>query len=85
MTELDLPRDLRWRCRRGMRELDTLLTHWLHEHWPEATDELRSAFRVLLEVEDDRLWDWLTGRDRPESGVLAEIVDDIRRAATSSD
>lgn len=85
MTEAELPRDLKWRCRRGMRELDTLLARWLETCWLDASEDLRDAFRILLQTEDDQLWDWLAGRSRPETGALREIVDDIRLATTKSD
>lgn len=79
------PRNLQWRCRRGMRELDTLLTRWLEQRWPEAGGELREGFKRLLEAEDDQLWDWLLGRTLPESRALAQIVDDIRRTSVVGD
>lgn len=71
------PSKLRWRCRRGMQELDVMLGDWLEQCWPEADEERRKAFDRLLEIEDDRLWDWLLGRSRPEPG-LEDIVEAIR-------
>lgn len=70
---------LRWRCRRGMQELDVMLGHWLERSWPEATDPLRKDFAALLELEDDTLWDWLSGRVQPEP-AFAAIVHVIRDA-----
>ncbi|WP_376691021.1 FAD assembly factor SdhE [Wenzhouxiangella sp. EGI_FJ10409] len=71
------PARLRWRCRRGMQELDVMLGGWLEQCWPAAGSAHREAFERLLEIEDDRLWDWLLGRSCPESG-LEEIVREIR-------
>lgn len=68
---------LRWRCRRGMRELDVLLERWLQRHWPNATPDRRQAFEALLECEDDRLWAWLTGREHPGTLALAALVDEL--------
>lgn len=68
---------LRWRCRRGMRELDVLLERWLARRWPEAGPADRERFEKLLACEDDALWDWCTGRSRPEDPELAAIVDQI--------
>ena len=73
----DLHRKLRWRCRRGMQELDVMLLRWLEQGWPEADEAQRRAFARLLELEDDLLWDWLGGQIRPDDG-LAVIVDEIR-------
>lgn len=68
---------LRWRCRRGMRELDTLLERWLAERWPQADPSDRACFDRLLDCEDDQLWDWCMGRSRPDDPGLADIVDQV--------
>lgn len=54
-----------------------MLGGWLEDCWGQADADQRAAFDRLLEIEDDRLWDWLLGRSRPEAG-LEEIVGDIR-------
>ncbi len=48
-------RRLRWRCRRGMRELDVLLAGYLDRCWPSAPADQRAAFRALLELPDPEL------------------------------
>ena len=78
MTENSVPRALRWRCRRGMRELDSLLGNWLETRWEDADANLRSGFEALVREEDDQLWDWLLGRSRPQGEDLQAVVDDIR-------
>jgi antitoxin CptB len=69
---------LRWRCRRGMRELDQLLGWYLDERYAAAPAERRSAFVELLEQPDPELWSWLIGRQAPERGEWRTIVDEIR-------
>lgn len=71
------PSRLRWRCRRGMQELDVMLGRWLESGWVEADEPRREAFERLIECEDDRLWDWLTDRGEPPESMTA-IVADIR-------
>ena len=71
-------RVLRWRCRRGMRELDVVLTGWLDGQWAGATEEERRAFARLLEHEDDRLLAWLVGRSTPPQQDLKRIVEVLR-------
>ena len=73
------PRALRWRCRRGMRELDQLLLRWLERDWPQATDAERGVFRQLLDCEDDTLWHWCMGLSRPADPELAALVQTIIR------
>ncbi len=77
MSDAAVPSRLRWRCRRGMQELDILLGRWLESCWARSGSDLRQAFEALLECEDDVIWDWLMGRAEPDA-VLAQIVEEIR-------
>jgi antitoxin CptB len=75
---------LRWRCRRGMRELDVLLERCIDAG---ALDEpaAQGAFERLLELPDPLLADCLLHGNDPPRG-LEEIVERIRanaRAATA--
>ena len=76
---------LRWRCRRGMRELDVLLSGWLDRRFEQSSAEQQSAFIALLECEDDQLWDWLSGRATPDQTQLAELVRILRKDDLASD
>lgn len=70
---------LRWRCRRGMRELDLLLESWLDRGWPAADAGRRRAFDRLLDETDPQLAAWLLGGLRPADGALAGLIDEIVR------
>ena len=50
-------RRLRWRTRRGTRELDALFGSWLDESFASADEATRRAFDELLDVQDPDLWD----------------------------
>ncbi len=65
---------LRWRCRRGMRELDQLMLRYLDTRWPIADDAERKLFLQLLDCEDDKLWRWFMGLERPEEQSIDAIV-----------
>ncbi len=69
---------LRWRCRRGTRELDALFGDWLERCYPDADAAARLAFAELLDAQDPDLWDWVMGRSRPARKDWAAIIDDIR-------
>ena len=69
---------LRWRCRRGMRERDMLMTGWLDDHYASAGAGERAAFEQLLETPDPLLLAWLTGRERPTEPALGRLIDVIR-------
>jgi antitoxin CptB len=68
---------LRWRCRRGMRELDQLMLRFLDQRWPMADDSERKLFLQLLDCEDDMLWRWFMGRERPKDENLAAFISRI--------
>lgn len=72
-----VPGRLRWRCRRGMKELDLLLQRWLTTSWAGATATERAAFERLLERQDPQLVAWVFGRERPADPELASLVDAI--------
>jgi antitoxin CptB len=65
---------LRWRCRRGMRELDLLLTRYVEEEFPTAAPEQQEAFRRLLEMQDPVIHAYFLGREAPADGVLAAVI-----------
>ena len=69
---------LRWRCRRGMRELDQLFGRYLDRVWRSASERERGVFLRLLEIEDDKLWHWFMGHDTPTDAELAPLVERIR-------
>ena len=71
-------RRLRWRCRRGMRELDQLLERYLDQRWAAASESERGAFLRLLDCEDDRLWRWFMGYEACPDAELSELIARIR-------
>lgn len=76
MSDSDDPeiKRLRWRCRRGMRELDQLMLRYLDQRWPIADDNERKLFLQLLDCEDDKLWRWFMGLERSEDESIHAIV-----------
>lgn len=71
---------LRWQCRRGMLELDEILSRYLERCYvgAEAADQL--AFRRLLAVEDPVLNAWLLGGVAPADPTFVRIVTLVRSA-----
>ncbi|WP_222564644.1 succinate dehydrogenase assembly factor 2 [Novilysobacter antarcticus] len=76
--EVELRR-LRWKCRRGMRELDQLFGRYLDRKWRQASVVERAVFLRLLECEDDKLWHWFMGHEVPPDAELATLVSAIRQ------
>jgi antitoxin CptB len=80
--EVELRR-LRWRCRRGMRELDQLLERWLERGWAQSSEDERGVFLRLLDCEDDRLWRWFMGFEHADDAALDSLVQRIRNLPAS--
>ena len=72
---------LRWRCRRGMRELDVLLTRYVDEEYRTAAPEQQEAFRRLLDIQDPVLHAYFLGRLTPPDPVLATLIARIAAGA----
>lgn len=74
-------RRLRWRCRRGMLELDLMLQRYLEQQGPNPDATELNAFEALLEFPDHELCQWLLGNGHPPEKRLGSVVAAIRRAA----
>lgn len=72
---------LRWRARRGTRELDALLGGWLDRHSVDSEPEQLQAFDALLGAQDPELWDWLMYHAEPPRADWRAIVAEIRAHA----
>ncbi len=69
---------LRWRCRRGMRELDVMLTRYLDRVWETASSTERDAFVQLVELQDPDLFGYLVGRTIPTEESQRAVIARIR-------
>ena len=82
---MDADRELsrqRWRCRRGMRELDELLLRYVVRRLPHASRGERDAFACLLDLPDPELLGYLAGRG-PRAAADPMIEDVIARIRSS--
>lgn len=62
---------MRWRCRRGLLELDLVLERFV-EHYAELDDMQCKVFDELLNMPDTALWDIISGK--------TPVVQDDQRA-----
>lgn len=67
------PGRLRWRARRGRRELDLILQRYLEFVYPQAPAAEQRAFALLLEQSDPDIMDWVTGQTVPPA-ELCDVV-----------
>lgn len=56
---------VRWRCRRGLLELDIVLGRFVEQHYADLDEVQQVAFDALLDMPDNVLWDMITGRETP--------------------
>ena len=79
MTELAR---MRWKCRRGMLELDLLLRDFLDSGYRDLDESGCRCFDRMLDYPDAVLLEWLMGRSEPADKDVAQLVKQIRSAAT---
>ena len=73
---------LRWRCRRGMKELDILLSRYMDQRYCAAPPLEQEAFRGLLECPDPEIYGYCLGSERPPEH-LAALIDRITATPSS--
>ncbi|MBT7562746.1 MAG: hypothetical protein HN616_10150 [Proteobacteria bacterium] len=73
--EPSLINKLRWRCRRGMRELDVMLVNFLEREDTISSDESINTFQLFLDSSDMDLYSWLTRRSIPQDIRFKKIVE----------
>ena len=65
---------LKWKCRRGLLELDLVLNDFIERHLQEKD---LHALNDLLELEDNDLWEIVSGRsdrfDARHGGIVARL------------
>jgi antitoxin CptB len=64
---------LRWRCRRGMKELDFLLARYMDERFGSASQAEQEAFKLLLETQDTVLYGYCLGSESAPAQFSALI------------
>ena len=65
---------LKWKCRRGLLELDLVLEKFI----PSLRDEDVQPLGALLELPDNHLWDIICGRSDDYDRSLEETVARLR-------
>ena len=69
---------LKWRSRRGMRELDAVLRAFLDRAFENLSDADKARYDALLNLSDPDLYDYLLRRHEPEDPELARLISLIR-------
>ena len=70
---------IRWRCsRRGMLELDLLLTRFFDNHYLQLTETEQLLFQQLLDCPDPQLFAWLMKHEQPIESTIAALIQKIQ-------
>jgi len=75
---------LLWRCRRGIREMDILLLHFIESQYDDLTTKEQKIFEQLLEESDMDIMAWIMEKATPPSEEIAQLVKLIRENSSSS-
>ena len=78
MTPMGERDRLRWRCRRGMLELDLVLGRFLDTAFERLTEGQRQSLERLLDLADNELWDMVIGKRHAPDAGSAEILEYLR-------
>ena len=72
---------LKWQCRRGMLELDSMLQPFLDKSYKNITTKEKSIFVTLLDYPDQELLEYLMLRKAPDEKEFTHVITKIREAA----
>lgn len=65
---------LKWRCRRGMRELDRILEGFVDSQYASLNEAEKLKFAEFLELPDPDLHTYLVGKAEPVDSELASLL-----------
>ena len=72
------PKKIRWKCRRGMLELDILFDRFYEKQFHILTSKEKEMFNKLLDYPDPLLYNWLLGHTAPKSLPFKKLIQKIQ-------
>ena len=79
----EVTRRMEWRCRRGMLELDLLLSRFVKAFLPHLNYLQMEALNELLELPDNVLWKLITGPDYDKNKPNGQLLKMLRGLAVN--
>ena len=70
---------LRWRCRRGLLELDIVLGRFIEQHYSKLSVEEKNAFVELLIEADNDLWEMISGVNATSTAHNEHVLSLLRQ------
>ena len=71
-------RKIRWKCRRGMLELDILFDRFYEKQFHILTSKEKEVFNQLLNYSDPLLYNWFLGHTAPKSPSFKKLIQKIQ-------
>tara|TARA_B100001250_G_scaffold405772_1_gene423768 strand:+ start:179 stop:421 length:243 start_codon:yes stop_codon:yes gene_type:complete len=76
-------KEIIWKCRRGTKELDMLMTGFYENFYKSASNSQKKAFIKLLSLEDPVIYDLLLNKISSKDIAVNEIADMIHTMSLS--
>ena len=76
--------ELKWRCRRGMLELDILLNSYLDKNYDTMSQQQGDLFSEVLDYPDQVLFDLLLGNMQSSDARVNRLVSEIQRISCNN-
>ncbi len=71
--------ELKWRCRRGMLELDMLLNRYLDINYATMSESKGALLSEVLDYPDQVLFDLLLGNMKSSNADVNQLISEIQR------
>jgi len=70
----------RWRCRRGLLELDIVLQRFMDQYYTQLDESGLEQFERLLALPDNDLWDLITARQVTTDDNLQKVLELLQKS-----
>ncbi|SFE20957.1 succinate dehydrogenase assembly factor 2 [Nitrosomonas sp. Nm166] len=70
----------RWRCRRGLLELDIVLLRFMDRYYMQLDEQGLEQFEQLLALPDNDLWDLITSKQVTTNDNLRQVLELLQKS-----
>ncbi|MDO9469949.1 MAG: succinate dehydrogenase assembly factor 2 [Nitrosomonas sp.] len=70
----------RWRCRRGLLELDIVLQRFMDQYYTQLDESGLEQFERLLALPDNDLWDLITARQANTDDQWQQVLELLQKS-----
>lgn len=70
----------RWRCRRGLLELDIILQRFMDQHYAQLDQQGLEQFERLLSLPDNDLWDLISAKQINRDSDLQAVLELLQKS-----